>query len=134
MDQGIMENLNCHYKKLLLCWLEAIDEGKELKFTLLDTLLVARHAWEQVGKLTIRNCFAKPKFIEVEIQTEAQDAELLEIWETLPAEEKIHENREIELSDFLEADERLVTGRSFMLEEIEEGMLCSVELVASKDD
>ena len=97
---------------------------------MLDALNDARRAWEQVGKSTIRNCFAKAKFIEEEIQTEAQDAELLEIWEALPAEEKMHENGEIELSDFLEADESLATGGSFTLEE----MLCSAEPVESEDD
>ena len=104
MDQRIIENLKRHFKKLLLCRrLEAMDEGREFKFTLLDALHDTRRAWEQVGKSTIRNCFAKAKFIEEEIQTEAQDAELFEIWEALPAEEKMHENGEIELSDFLEA-------------------------------
>ena len=78
--------------------------------------------------------FAKAKFIEEEIQTEAQDAKLLEIWETLPAEKKMHENGEIELSDFLEADERLAIGGSFRLEEMAEEMLCSEEPVESEYD
>ncbi|XP_071449353.1 tigger transposable element-derived protein 4-like [Hetaerina americana] len=88
MYQGIIKNLKCHYNKLLLCrQLEAMDEGKEFKFTLLDALHVARRAWEQVSKSTIRNCFAMAKYIEEEIHSEAQDAELLEIWGSLPAEE-----------------------------------------------
>ncbi|KII69932.1 Tigger transposable element-derived protein 4 [Thelohanellus kitauei] len=104
VDQGIIENLKHHYKKLLLChMLQAIDEGKEFNLTLLDNLHVARRAWEQVGKSTIRNCFAKAKFIKEEIQTDAKDAELIETWEALAAEEKMHESEEIELSDFLEA-------------------------------
>ena len=111
-----------------------MDEGKELNFMLLDALHVARRAWEQVGKSTIGNCFAKAKFIEGEIQTEAHDAELIEIWEALPAEEKMHANREIELSDFLEADERLATGGSSTLKEITEEKLCSEEPVESGDD
>ena len=52
------------------------------------------------------------------------------MWEELPAEEKMHEDEEIELSDFLEADERLVTGGVFTLEE----MLLSEEPVESEDD
>ena len=132
MDQGIIENFKRYYKKLLLCRrLEAMDDrGKEFKFTLLDALHVAQYAWEQVSKLTIRNCFAKAKFI----RTEPQDAEMLEIWKALPAEEKMHENEEIELPDFLEADERLATGGSFMLEEIAEEMLYNEELVESEDE
>ena len=42
----------------------------------------------------------------------------------------MHENEEIKLSDFLEADERLATGGSFMLEE----MLSREEPVESEDD
>ncbi|XP_029653905.1 tigger transposable element-derived protein 4-like [Octopus sinensis] len=118
MDQGIIQNLKHHYKKLLLSRrLEAMDEENEFKFTLLDSLHVARRAWEQVSELTIKNCFAKAKFIEEEIQIEPEDAELLEIWKALPPEEKTHENETIELFDFLSADDRLVTGGSFTLEE-----------------
>ena len=57
-----------------------MDEGKEFKFTLFNALHVARRAWEQVSESTIRNCFAKAKFVEEEIQIEEpEDAELLEI-------------------------------------------------------
>ena len=63
-----------------------------------------------------------------------EDAELLEVWEALPPEEKMHENEEIELSDFLEADERLATGGSFTLEEIAKEMLSRDEPVVSEDD
>ena len=68
------------------------------------------------------------KFIEEEYQTESDDVELLEIWEALPAEEKMYQNEEIELSDFLEADERLETRGSSTLEQIAEEMLGSKEL------
>ena len=135
MDQGIIENLKRHYKKILLRRrLEAMDMGKEFEFTLLDALHVVRCAWEQVSESTMRNCFAKAKFSEEEYQSEPDDAELLEIWEALPAEEKMHENEEIELSDFLEADERLETGGSFTLEDIAEEMLGREEPVESEDD
>ena len=135
MDQGIIENLKRHYKKILLRRrLEAMDMGKEFEFTLLDALHVVRCAWEQVSESTIRNCFAKAKFSEEEYQSEPDDGELLEIWEALPAEEKMHENEEIELSDFLEADERLETGGSFTLEDIAEEMLGREEPVESEDD
>jgi len=45
-----MENLKCHYKKLLLCHqLEAMNEEKEFKFTLFDALHVTWRAWEKVS-------------------------------------------------------------------------------------
>ena len=135
MDQGIIENLKRHYRKILLRRrLEAMDMGKEFEFTLLDALHVVRCAWEQVSESTIRNCFAKAKFSEEEYQSEPDDAGLLEIWEALSAEEKMHENEEIKLSDFLEADERLETGGSFTLEDIAEKMLGREKPVESEDD
>ena len=135
MDQGIIENLKRHYRKILLRRrLEAMDMGKEFEFTLLDALHVIRCAWEQVSESTIRNCFAKAKFSEEEYQSEPDDAGLLEIWEALSAEEKMHENEEIKLSDFLEADERLETGGSFTLEDIAEKMLGREKPVESEDD
>ena len=57
-----------------------------------------------------------------------------EIWEGLPAEEKIHENEEIKLSDFFEQDKRLETGGSFTLEDIAEEMLSREKPVESEDD
>ena len=135
IDQGIVENLKRHYTKILLRRrLEAMNVGEEFEFTFLDALHVVRCAWEQVSESTMRNSFAKVKFIEEECQTEPDGAELLEIWEALPAEEKMYENEKIELSDFLEADERLETGESFTLEEIAEDMLGSKEPVESEND
>ena len=46
----------------------------------------------------------------------------------------MHENEKIELSDFLEDDDRLETKGSFSLEEIAEEMLGSKEPVESEDD
>ena len=135
MDQGIIENLKRHYKKILLCrWLEAMDMEKEFEFTLLDAIHDVRCAWEQVSKSTIRNCFAKAKFSEEEYQSEPDHAELLEIWEALPAEKKINKNKEIELFDSLEADEHLEMGGSFTLEDIAEKMLSREKPVEREDD
>jgi len=93
IDQRIIENHKHHYKKLLVCrQLEAIDERKEFKFTLLDALHIGWHAWEQVSKSMIKNCFAKAKFVKEKIQTKPEEAKLIEIWKALPAEENIHEN------------------------------------------
>jgi hypothetical protein len=93
MDQGIIENLKRHYKKVLLKQrLQAMDLGKEFSFTLLDALHVVHNAWDQVSQTTIKNCFAKAKFVESDVRTEPDDAELLEIWKALPAAEKIYDN------------------------------------------
>jgi hypothetical protein len=65
MDQGIIQNLKMHYKKLLLRRrLEAMDGGTEFKINLLDALHLVRSAWNRVNESTIKNCFAKAKFVE----------------------------------------------------------------------
>ncbi|KII65677.1 hypothetical protein RF11_16086 [Thelohanellus kitauei] len=86
-----------HYKKLMpWCRLEAMDEGKELIFALLDVL-------------------HKAKLIKEEIKTDAQDAELIEICDALPAEK---------------TDVRGWRDQA----EIDEEMLCSEKPVESEDD
>ncbi|XP_077972730.1 52 kDa repressor of the inhibitor of the protein kinase-like [Styela clava] len=109
----------------------------QIVMTLLATTVEAERSFscmKRVSESTIRNCFLKAKFIEEEIQFELDDVDLLEIWEALPAEEKMQENEEIELSDFLEADERIETGGFFTLDEIAEEMLRSEEPLKSVDD
>ncbi|KII74267.1 hypothetical protein RF11_05742 [Thelohanellus kitauei] len=91
-------------------------------------------AWQQVSKSIISNCLVMTKFIKEEIQTEAHGAELIEVWEGLHAQEEMHENKDIEFSDFLGADERLSTSTTFKPEEIEEEILCSEEPVETEDD
>ena len=112
-----------------------MDVGKKFEFTLYDVLHIVRCAWEQVSGSTIRICFAKAKFIEVEYYyTKPDSAKLFEISKAVPTDEKMHESKEIKLSDILEADERLETGQSFTLEEIAEEMLRSKEPVECEDD
>ena len=45
--------------------------------------------------------------VESDIRTEPDDIELLEMWEALPVAEKLHDNEQIDLDEFLEADDRL---------------------------
>ena len=78
---------------------------------------------ERISCLRSSTLFLQVSKSKRRIQTEVQNAELLDIWEALPVEEKI------ELTDFIKADERLATGGSFTLEEIAEEMLCGEEPV-----
>lgn len=65
MDQGIIQNLKVHYKKLLLRRrIAAMDGGTSFKFDLLVSLHLVRDAWDKVTGRTIKNCFAKAKFVE----------------------------------------------------------------------
>ena len=64
MDQGVIQNLKVHYRKLLLrCRISEIEARKDYKIELLDALHLLRRAWEQVTGETIKNCFRHAKFI-----------------------------------------------------------------------
>lgn len=63
MDQGIIQNLKVHYRKLLLRQrILAIDSGTEFSFNLLDSVYLLRQAWNNVTATTISNCFRHAKF------------------------------------------------------------------------
>lgn len=135
MDQGVIENMKRHYKKLLLRRrIAAIEGNTGFKLDLLNSLRLVRDAWDRVTGATIRNCFVKAKFVEEEAQTDTEDAELVELWEALPAEERIHDGEEIELSDFMEADERVATDGILTLEEIAEDHLRTGDSEGSDDE
>ncbi|KII65823.1 hypothetical protein RF11_13256 [Thelohanellus kitauei] len=131
-NKGIIENLMFHYKKLLLCRrLEAMDEGKEFKFTLLDALHSALRAWEQVRKSTIRKFSPRQSSLKRRFKI-SHRMRSCSISVKLCLLRKTCRRKERELSDFFEANERIATGGSFTLEEIAEDM-CSEELVEDED-
>ncbi|KII60628.1 hypothetical protein RF11_02139 [Thelohanellus kitauei] len=71
--------------------------------------------WARERNITIR-CFTLYALYGVlgkKIQSEVQDVELIKVWDALSPEKNMQENTQIELSDVLEADERLATVRSF---------------------
>jgi hypothetical protein len=57
------------------------------------------------------------------VQADEEDEELSRLWASLPQNERVDEDEEIDLSDFLEADDRLATDGAFTLEEIVEEVL-----------
>ena len=80
----------------------------------------------------IKKCFAMTNFFKKEIKTD--DPELLEILEALCSEERMHESKEIELSNSLEVDKCLETGGFITSKEIAEEILRSKELLETEDD
>ena len=81
--------------------------GKEFSFTLLDALHSGWNAQEQVSQSTIKNCFDKAKLFESDVRTEPDEIELLEMWEASPHAKQLQDNEQIDLNEFLKADERL---------------------------
>ncbi|XP_041359874.1 tigger transposable element-derived protein 4-like [Gigantopelta aegis] len=58
MDQGIINNLKCHYKRLVIMkQLAAADDNTEVQITVLDALYMMQQSWTKLTKATIENCF-----------------------------------------------------------------------------
>ena len=76
-DQGIIRNFKCHYRSFVLRqMLDHLDKNPHLsssskdfvtEMTLLDALRYVVAAWSRVKEVTIRNCFIKSGFIELEL-------------------------------------------------------------------
>jgi hypothetical protein len=65
MDQGVIANLKCHYRKLLLRrQIQAFDANVPFSINLLDAVNMLRRAWDCVKEETLHNCFRKAKFIQ----------------------------------------------------------------------
>jgi predicted DNA-binding ribbon-helix-helix protein len=64
MDQGIIQNLKVHYRKLLLRErIAKIDEEKDFSINLLQALRILKRAWDAVKPETIRKCFKHAGFV-----------------------------------------------------------------------
>ncbi|XP_023721482.1 tigger transposable element-derived protein 4-like [Cryptotermes secundus] len=58
MDQGVIRNLKCHYRKLILLRIvESIEKKQDYTVTLLDAIRFIEKAWRRVTTKTIQNCF-----------------------------------------------------------------------------
>ncbi|XP_061169489.1 tigger transposable element-derived protein 4-like [Saccostrea echinata] len=63
MDQGIIQNLKVHYRKLVIMKkLRAIEKRCELTITVIDALCMLYEAWTKVTDKTIQNCFRHANF------------------------------------------------------------------------
>ncbi|XP_062622348.1 tigger transposable element-derived protein 4-like [Saccostrea cucullata] len=63
MDQGIIQNLKVHYRKLvILRQLKAIENQTELTISVLDAMRMLNQAWAKVSEKTIQNCFRHANF------------------------------------------------------------------------
>ncbi|XP_052696183.1 tigger transposable element-derived protein 4-like [Crassostrea angulata] len=61
MDQGIIQNLKIHYRKLVIMkQLESIERNKELQITVLDALRMLYQAWDRVTEKTIKTASVTP--------------------------------------------------------------------------
>jgi hypothetical protein len=73
MDQGVIQNIKCHYRQRLLhLLLTSIESGNELGISLLDALYGILSAWNSVTLATILNCFRHCGFVRDEDMPEVE--------------------------------------------------------------
>ncbi|KAI1692423.1 tigger transposable element-derived protein 4-like [Ditylenchus destructor] len=119
-----------HYRKdLLRKRILAFDNRIEFVITLFDALKILRRSWELVTPETIANCFRKAAFTiseEAVAEIEPIDDKLAEMWNGL-------QEKEGELTDYIEADDYLTTAAVPTIEQIADEFL-AVDDVMEEDE
>ena len=63
MDQGIIQNLKVHYRKLVLRRrIAAIENNVDYEINMLNAINLLHQAWREVKQETLHNCFKKAGF------------------------------------------------------------------------
>ena len=128
MDQGVIQNLKVHYRRLLLRKrIDAIDVGYAFSLNLLDAIHLLRRAWEAVSDNTIQGCFRRAKFTSSGEVTAAPhvNEELAGLWHDLAEEGELEEG--VSLDDYVTVDQQLQTDGMMTVEEIAASAIEAVE-------
>jgi len=115
IDQGIIKALKVKFrKKLVLKIINQEEQGKDIKISVLDAILMIADAWNDVSTTTIRNCFHHAGFkASVNDETEVVSENNLDT--ECISEENIH--------SFAEVDNALLTNEKPDGEEIVKSIL-----------
>ncbi|XP_025199361.1 tigger transposable element-derived protein 4-like [Melanaphis sacchari] len=117
MDQGIIKSLKVKFRKLLvLKVINREEQGKDIKISVLDAILMISDAWNDVSTTTIRNCFRHAGLkasVNDEIEKEIVNDNNLDI----------HCVSEKNLQSFIEVDDALLTTEEPNEEEIFKSIL-----------
>ena len=70
MDQGIIANIKCHYRKRFIQdgMLPAMEKGEPMKWDILKMMKALKSAWHEVKTEIISNCFRHCGFLDPEDQ------------------------------------------------------------------
>ena len=76
MDQGVIRNLKCHYRKQVIQrQLRAVDTETDIRINVLDAIHMMENVWRLVTATTIANCYRHAGFVTdiVDVQTTDSD-------------------------------------------------------------
>lgn len=115
MDQGIIKAIKVKFrKKLVLKIINQEEQGKDIKISVLDAILMISDAWNDISTTTIRNCFHHAGFkASVNDETEIVNEN------NLDTECFSEEN----IQSFAEVDDALLTNEEPNEEEIVKSIL-----------
>ncbi|KAL4132879.1 hypothetical protein QTP88_009956 [Uroleucon formosanum] len=115
MDQGIIKALKVKFqKKLVLKIINQEKQGKDIKISVLDAILMISDAWNDVSTTTIRNCFHHAGF-----KASLNDETEIVSENNLDTECFSEEN----IQSFAEVDDALLTDEEPTEEEIVKSIL-----------
>ncbi|KAL4121422.1 hypothetical protein QTP88_013939 [Uroleucon formosanum] len=115
MDQGIIKALKVKFwKKLVLKIINQEEQGKYIKISVLDAILMVSDAWNDVSTTTIRNCFHQAGF-----KASLNDETEIVSENNLDTECFSEEN----IQSFAEVDDALLTNEEPTEEEIVKSIL-----------
>jgi len=121
-DQGIIQNLNVQYRKLvLLKQITYAEKKKDFVITVLDALRLLQQAWTSVTPTTITNCFRHARFSHQTPETENEDSD--EEYVNIPLARLAGLN----FADYTSVDNAIPTTETLTDDDIIE------EITASKD-
>ncbi|VVC38510.1 DDE superfamily endonuclease domain, partial [Cinara cedri] len=73
LDQGIIKALKVKFrKKLVLKIINQEEQGKDIKISVLDAILMISDAWNDISTTTIRNCFHHAGFKASEVSLDRE--------------------------------------------------------------
>ena len=85
MDQGIIQNLNVHYRKrVLLRYIADIDQSKASHISVLDAIHMLSQAWNCVTPQTITNSFRHACFSTDNVAATSNDDEDFDVEDDIP--------------------------------------------------
>jgi transposase-like protein len=139
MDQGVIQNLKVHYRKLIITrQLACIDSNTDFVLSVLDAMYLMRQAWDNVKAQTVGNCFRHAGFKRGGTDTDAE-AEDTEDAESDPEDDlplsRLVPNSGVTLQEYAAVDEDVITSAELTDEDIIETVTgCQILPDSDADD
>lgn len=134
MDQGIIQNLKIHYRKLVIMkQLKSIERNKELQITVLDALRMLYQAWDRVTEKTIKNCFRHANFVSAATNEHADspDSDEEDPEDDIPLAAL---RLRVPFDDYAQIDETVITTEAVSDKDIVDNIIAARHKEAEEDE